>query len=461
MVLRCSNQIKLIPIIIMKQQTPETNTLRKVLGVAFGLAVVVGSTIGVGILRAPGSIAALIPNPTLILCCWIAMALYIVLSASSYAELTTMLPKAGGAYNYIKRAFGNYAGFINGWFDFLCNAIAPAYFCIVLGEYCLLIFPQFLGYEKAIAVAFLTFFALINLPGIKSGSAIQKTTSAIKILLFLILIVGCFVAKPQFAETVKVSNELLTGGVIITLFKALQLISGAYDGWMSVSFFAEEDSDPSRNIPKSYLLGATTIGVLYVLINAAVFYILPIEAVANSPLAASDAAALAFGSWSGTLMTAVAIFSLVSILNAYMLIPSRILFGLSRDGFFAKPFTIVNKGGTPYIGLLFCYLFALVLILISSFETLFGISVFMMTIVTGFAFASLIRLRKTEPDLPRPYKAFAYPFSTFLALFVTIVLFIGYSLTDNVSLLLTLGFTAMASLGYKLFVKSNNNDHFD
>ena len=85
----------------------KTNHLRKVLGIAFGLAVVVGSTIGVGILRAPGSIAALIPNPTLILGCWIVMALYIMLSASSYAELTTMLPKAGGAYNYIKRAFGN------------------------------------------------------------------------------------------------------------------------------------------------------------------------------------------------------------------------------------------------------------------------------------------------------------------------------------------------------------------
>ena len=439
----------------------KTNQLRKVLGIAFGLAVVVGSTIGVGILRAPGSIAALIPNPTLILSCWIVMALYIVLSASSYAELTTMLPKAGGAYNYIKRAFGNYAGFINGWFDFLCNAIAPAYFCIVLGEYCLLIFPTFIGHEKLIAILFLTLFALINLPGIKAGSAIQKATSAIKIILFLILIVGCFAAKPQFAATVKVSSELLTGGVILSIFKALQLISGAYDGWMSVSFFAEENSNPNRNIPKSYLLGATTIGVLYVLINAAVLYVLPIETIAKSPLAASEAAASAFGSYSGTLMTSVAIFSLVSILNAYMLIPSRILFGLSRDGFFAKPFMKVNKGGTPFYALLFCYLFAFLLILISSFETLFGISVFMMTIVTGFAFASLIRLRHTAPHLPRPYKTFAYPFSTYLALLVSIILFVGFALSDHLSLLLTLAFTAVSFVGYKLFVKPNNNDNFD
>ena len=160
-------------------------------------------------------------------------------------------------------------------------------------------------------------------------------------------------------------------------------------------------------------------------------------------------------------MTAVAIFSLVSILNAYMLIPSRILFGLSRDGFFAKPFMKVNKGGTPYYALLFCYLFAFLLILISSFETLFGISVFMMTIVTGFAFASLIRLRHKEPDLPRPYKAFAYPFSTYLALLVSIILFVGFALSDHLSLLLTLAFTAVSFVGYKLFVKPNNNDNFD
>ena len=93
----------------------KTNKLKKVLGVAFGVAVVVGGTIGVGILRTPATIAAILPDPQLILMCWIMLGLYILLSPSSYAELTTMMPKAGGAYNYIKRAFGNYAGFINGW----------------------------------------------------------------------------------------------------------------------------------------------------------------------------------------------------------------------------------------------------------------------------------------------------------------------------------------------------------
>lgn len=440
---------------MQNDHSPKPNSLKKILGVAFGLAVVVGSTIGVGILRTPGSIAALLPNATLIICCWMAIGLYILLSASSYAELTTMLPKAGGAYNYIKRAFGNYAGFINGWFDFICNAIAPAYFCIVLSEYSIMIFPGLAGNNTAVAISFLTLFTAINLPGIKSGSFIQKITSAIKIVLFVVLIIGCFSHRTDHMALQVSHHSLVAGGLVIALFRSLQLIMGTYDGWMSVSFFAEEDSDPNKNIPKSYLIGALLIAVLYVLINGAILYVLPVDAIAKSPLAASDAAAVAFGKWSSTLMTAVAIFSLISILNAYMMIPSRILFGLGRDGFFIPQGTIVNKGGTPYYSLMICYVFAAVLIIYSSFERLFGLATFMMTMVTGFAFASLIWLRKKEPDLFRPYRAFGYPYTTWLALLVTIALFIGFAISDVTSFLIILGFAVVSYAGYTLFVKDS------
>jgi APA family basic amino acid/polyamine antiporter len=435
----------------------KTNHLKKVLGIAFGLAVVTGSTIGSGILRTPGSIAALLPDARLIMCCWIAIGLYILLAASSYAELTTMMPKAGGAYNYIKRAFGSYAGFITGWFDFLCNAIAPAYFCIVLGEYSALIFPQLAGYQKVVALGFLTFFMLVNLPGVKSGSFTQKASSAIKIILFIVLIVGCFSHDP--APSDYLPGFAIIGSFWIAIFKSLQLIMGTYDGWMSVSFFAEEDANPNKNIPKSYLIGALTVAVLYILINAAILYVLPAYEIAKSPLAAADAANVAFGNWGGKLMVAVAIFSLVSILNAYMMIPSRILYGLGRDNFFISQSTIVNKGGTPYYSLLMCYVFAFILILLSSFEQLFGLATFMMTIVTGFAFASLIVLRKNEPDLPRPYKAWGYPFSTWLALVVTITLFIGFAISDTLSLSIVAGLTILSYIIYKVFVNKKSSAH--
>ena len=436
--------------------TPPSNKLKKVLGLAFGIAVILGGTIGVGILRTPASIAAILPDATLILLCWLVAGLYVVLAASSYAELTTMLPKAGGAYNYIKRAFGGYAGFLNGWFDFITNAIAPAYFCIVLSEYSALLFPQVKPYGTLTAIFFVTVFTLFNLPGVKSGSTIQQLTSAAKVLLFLALVTGCFFSNPV-EDTTVVENQVIQGGIFIALFKSLQLIMGSYDGWMAVSFFAEEDDNPEKNIPRSYLVGTLSVTILYVLINAAILYVLPVEKVAASPLAAADAAAVAFGGWSNNLITIIALFSLFSILNAYMMIPSRILFGLSRDGFFLQQGAVVNKGGTPYFSLLFCYVLTVVLILVSSFDQLFALGAFLMTIVTGFAFLSLIWLRKKEPELKRPFKAWGYPFSTYFALLVTISLFVGFAISDKASLLIA-GIVAVCSYPcYRLLVTKDRS----
>lgn len=181
--------------------------------------------------------------------------------------------------------------------------------------------------------------------------------------------------------------------------------------------------------------------------------VLPVATVAKSPLAASEAARIAFGPRSTTLVIIIALFSLFSILNAYMLIPSRILFGLSRDGFFIKRGELVNKGGTPYFSLIVCYAIAFVLILFSSFEQLFALAAMMMTIVTGFSFASLIWLRKKEPALPRPYKAWGYPFSTWLALPITIALFIGFAFSDRESLLIVTGLNIVSYPCYRILVK--------
>ncbi|MES2649214.1 MAG: APC family permease [Bacteroidota bacterium] len=444
---------------VLQQPKQKKTKLKKVLGVAFGISIVIGGTIGAGILRVPGSIAALLPDARLIIGCWIILGLFIMLSASSYAELTTMLPKAGGAYNYIKRAFGNYAGFINGWFDFICNAIAPAYFCIVLSEYFILVFPQLQGYNTLLALVELTIFMLINFPGVKSGSIAQQISSAIKMLLFVALIIACFL-KGSLHHSIfdGQQTKLIQGGLVFAIFKSMQLIMGTYDGWMAVSFFAEEDTDPTKNIPKSYLLGALTVSLLYILINVAILYVLPVASIAGSPLAASQASAIAFGKNGTMFMTIISIFSLLSILNAYIMIPPRILYGLSRDGYFIKQGTILNTGGTPVYSALFCYLLALVLIVFSSFDLLFSLGAFMMTVVTGFAFASLIKLRKTEPDLPRPYKAWGYPYSTFIAITVSIALLIGFSISDRKSLIIMLAVVLISLPCYKFLFRRTTTD---
>jgi len=433
--------------------------LKKVLGVAFGISIIVGGTIGAGILRTPGSIAALLPNKPLILCCWLLTGLYILLSASSYAELTAMLPKAGGAFNYIKWAFGTYIGFTAGWFDFILNVGAPSFFCVVLGEYTGLLFPQLQAYGKLIGIGYLTFFTLLNLPGVKSGSNTQNVTSILKVILLLILVTGCFFAKPVQVKNLSTEQTtVFSGALIIAFFKAMQLILSSYDGWMAVSFFAEEEENPGKNIPRSYFIGAATIIVLYLLINAAVLYVLPLSQIAGSPLAASAAAAVAFGKWSSTLINIIALFSVVSILNAYMMIPSRILFGLSREGFFIKQGTLVNKGGTPYFSLIICYVITIVFIAYNTYEQLFSLAAVMLTVVTAFSFASLLQLRKKEPNLHRPYRAWGYPYMTILALTVTVALFIGFAISDLRSFLIVTALFLASYPFYRLMIKVNGVD---
>ncbi len=430
---------------------------------AFGISVTVGSTIGVGILRTPGAIAALVPAKPLILACWLLAGGYILLSATCYAELTAMLPRAGGAFNYIRRAFGPFAGFVAGWLDFISQALAPAIFCIILGEYTGLLFPALQPYPRGVAAVYLTGFTLLHLPGVKSGSIVQQLTSALKIILLLVLAVGCFWAKPaadaagEAASAAGTGTTVAGGALVVAFFKALQLILGTYDGWSAVSFFAEEDDDPGRNIPRSYFFGVLVIIGLYVLLNAAILHVLPLAAIAHAPVAASVAAAAAFGHWSGPLVTVISVFVILSILNAYLMIPARVLFGLSREGYFIESATRVNAGGTPYVALLLCYALALFAIVTNSFEQMFALGAAILILVTGGTLAALFRLRATAPDLPRPYRAWGYPYVPAFALLVTALLLVGFAVSDSRSLLIVAGLFLVSYPCYKWLSNAAKN----
>lgn len=189
--------------------------------------------------------------------------------------------------------------------------------------------------------------------------------------------------------------------------------------------------------------------VIYILVNAAFFHVLPIETLAKSNLAAADVAKILFGENGAKIVTIISIFSLISILNAFMMIPPRILYGLSRDGFFIKEGTQVNKGGTPIVALLVSSLFSLFLICIGSFEVLFSFAAFISIIVWGLAYYSLLRLRTTEPDLPRPYRSFLYPWTTIIAIIISIGLLLGFIYSDPIAFALIIGITLIS---YPLFL---------
>ena len=426
-----------------------TNQLKKNLGLSFNIAVLVGGTIGVGILRTPGTIAEMLNDYWLIIASWLFGGLYVLLGANAYSELATMLPKAGGSYNYIKRALGDYAGFLAGWFDYLTNAIPPAFFCIVISEYIIILFPSLSNYSTVMAISLLVAFVSLHVGGVKNGSIIQQITSFLKVICFVALVIACFVHSGVEVPQVKINDSFFEVGLLLSFFKSLQLIIGTYNGWNSVCFFAEENENPSQNIPKSLFTGVLLVVAIYVLVNIAFFHVLPIETIAKSNLAAADVAKILFGKNGAIIVTVISIFSLISILNAFMMIPPRILFGLSRDGFFIEKATTINNGGTPIVALLISSLFSLSLICIGSFETLFSFSAFISIIVWGLAFFSLLKLRSKEPDLPRPFHSRWYPWTTIIAIIVSVALLAGFIFSDPKGFLIIV---VIIVISYPLFL---------
>ncbi len=415
-------------------KSPAGKELKKILGSAFGIAVMVGGIIGVGILRAPGSVADILPDKWLILLCWTLGGIYVLLAVNSLAELSTMLPKAGGSFNYIQRAFGDYAGFISGWFDYIINAIAPAYFSIAISDYLSILIPPLKGLESLTAIVLISALTLLHLAGLKGGSIAQQVISFIKVAAFFILIVCCFIfptsQQAYSQQEVDASSTLIGSGIFIAFIRSMQLILGTYDGWGSPVFFAEENVNPGKSMPRALFGGALIVMFIYLLINVALFYLLPVASIAGSQLAVGDAARVIFGEAGYTILILIAVFSLIGILNAIVMLCPRILFGLSREGFFIRQGTAVNKGGTPYVGLITSSVIAVALVVISSFDQLFALGAFMTMFVSSLMFSSVIKLRISEPNLPRPFKAWGYPYVNVFMLLISIAIFVSYIFAD-------------------------------
>lgn len=403
------------------------------LGVGFGLAVIIGNTIGAGIFRTPGNIAAHLQSPWLFLGVWIIGGLYALLGAVALAELGTMLPRAGGQYVYSRYALGEYAGFIVGWSDWISTCGSAAAVSLVIGEFAGQLIPTLNGRGVAIAAFVAIVFAVLQWRGVSWGSRTQNTTSLLKAIAFLILIAAAFIAGSGGAFTTTSATAAPAGvGLIVGLVLSLQAVIYTYDGWSGVIYFSEEVKDPGRSIPRALFGGVTAVLVIYLLVNVALLYVLPISEMAGKDFAAGAAAQVIFGTHGDTIFRALTIVSMLSAINAYHLMSTRVLFAISRDGLFMKAGSQVNEGGTPTIALLLSATVAVLFIAFGqSFSTVLTVLAFFFVANYTLSFISLFVLRRREPDKERPYPAWGHPWTTGLALAASLLFLVGAIVSDT------------------------------
>jgi basic amino acid/polyamine antiporter, APA family len=425
----------------MKSQT--SGQLRRVLGVGFGLAVSVGGTIGVGILRTPGLVAEQLHVPSVILLLWVSGGIYTLLGASCLTELGLMLPRAGGFYVYVRRAFGNTAGFAVGWTDWVMYCSVLGYLSIAIAEFIAALGVISADTVRIAAVLIVLGVVALQWLGIRISSQFQEMTTSLKCIAFLVLVSGCLVIPTGENASKTVSPSVTFSGLTL----ALQAIIITYAGWQSPLYFIEEDRDPARNLPRAMIGGVLSVLGIYLLVNIALLKALPMSELSGATLPAADAARVIAGPYGRNLIILLSIISLVPLLNAITMIGTRVIFGLGRDRLFWSRTSTVTSAGTPDTATLLTAAVAVVLIATGTFQRLIAMTSFFLAANYTLCCLALVVLRREEPDLPRPYQAWGYPWSVWLVTAGSVIFVVGMLAGDVLNGLAALGLLAIGLIG--------------
>ncbi|MFM7676253.1 MAG: APC family permease [Synechococcus sp.] len=400
-----------------------------------------GSSIGAGILRTPGLVAAQLGSAPLLFAAWVLGALYALLGGLAVAELAATLPSAGGWFVYARRAGGNGAGFAVGWIDWLGHCAGLAWVAVTIAEYTHALLPALPLAGRAIALLVLLAFALLQCFGLEAGSASQKLLTIAKALGFLGLIAACFLLAPPGALGPALPLEPPPQGFALAaaFVFALQAVITTYDGWHSPIYFAEEFADPATDLPRSLVGGVLAVGGLYLLVNLALLRVLSLPEMAASPLPLAAAARVLFGGPGGQVITVLALISCLGLINAVIMAAPRVLYGLSRDGLGLPLLTEVNAGGTPVAALALTTAAAAALVLVGDFAVLLGMAAFLYVLLYATGIASLVVLRWRDPELARPFRDPGYPVTALTVGFTSLAFLVGALWSDRRSSLLAVG----------------------
>lgn len=433
-------------------ERPVSGGLLRVLGVAFGLAVLVGNTIGMGILRTPGEVAARLPSVPLFMAAWIAGAVYALLGALTVAELAAMRPRSGGLYPLVHDVLGEYPGFIVGWTDWLATCGSAAAVAMVFGEYTGTLVPGTAGREGAVASLVIIAFAALQWRGIRIGDATQQLTSLLKSIALIGLAVVALVTTIDSARSAPVASVSIPAGLAFAgaIIIALQSAIYTYDGWTGPIYFGEELRDPARDIPRTMIGGVLLVLAIYLALNAAFLRVVPIQDMAGDPFVAATAALRLFGPASDVAIRVVMLLSLIASINALLLMACRVPFAMSRDRLLPVVLQRVNRGGTPAPALVTSTLVALVCIATNTFNTLLAVLAFLFVANYALVFTAFFVSRHRAPNAERPFRVPGYPFVPGCALAGSLAFMAGAVLGDRTNSMLAFAVLAISWPIYRM-----------
>jgi APA family basic amino acid/polyamine antiporter len=417
----------------MSESAP-TGQLQKRLGLPFAIAVCVGSVVGTGIMRAPGEIANMVPDPTVVMLLWLAGGLYVLLMANVAAEISSALPRSGGHYIPVHEGLGDSMGMLVGWTMWIVGVAACAFLSLAAAEFLGTLVPWVAENGASVAALFLIGVTALNWSGVEEGRWAQIASTALKVAL-LLAVVGVALAMPAGnaageIETAPLVAEPLT---ILSVLAGLQFIVAVYDGWYISIYFAGEDKDPGRNIPRSLFQSAIIVTLIYLAVNWALIRALDFAVLREATLPMATVIEAATGRWGSIIVALIAVLMALGTLNAVVMSNPRTLYGMAEDGLFVKSALKVNRGGTPTFALAFGTALAIPLIYSGGYVFVFRLAGAMVLFGSCLFVLSHFALRKHRPDLARPYRAKGHPILPAIALLINLALLIGFVIAEPIS----------------------------
>jgi amino acid transporter len=397
------------------------------------VGVLVGTTIGSGIFRVPNELAGILGSPQAMLLLWVVGGLVTLAGALTIAELAAALPRSGGIFAYILEAFGPFWAFLYGWAELtVIRAAAIGGIASVFASY----FGQFVdlgpGQEGYVAAAAILVIATLNWVGISYAAVLMNLTTLLKY--------GALVGLTLLAFTGGTGNPanlgLVAPGSTVTfslMLTALIKVMWTYDGWSNLSFIGGEVKDPGRNLPKALILGTGAIVAIYLVVNAAYLYLIPVTEMAASTRVAADAAMRIplLGAAGAAIIAGVVMVSCFGAVNGSIMTGPRIFFALADRGLFFPALARVSpRFQTPSVSIWVAAGLGVAYVLQNTFAQLADRFILGTWPFYALAVAAVFVLRKRQPDLPRPYRTWGYPVVPAVFL-LGALLMVGNALVSN------------------------------